>query len=289
MESSNNRATSFVGATINNALKNTIREILQPYPIQLISTNDASNNAQKSYKVISPNICHQFIAVSSDASETKPFIVSELIKTIRSDMKQKKVFNPAVLIFLSKDTSPIRFAEKLSEFDIKSALLHEYINDKTLRSKFLKLFKNGSIDAVIASESVCRGLDFIWLDHIICAEMPLTDTTYLHISGRCSRLHSKGFVTSIVDEFEEDRLKRFAFKYQIELGELDQTSTIESVLRKQRRKYNKLNTFPLLLQNREYLKQLKQQLYLTSSSSSDNKDSINDRNTSVDFGDDVLA
>eukprot|EP01083_Nonionella_stella_P016033 44819_1 len=245
----------FVGATIPNQLKSYINQILQPYPVQLISAEQPTHRikSRKSSKLLSPNIKHQYISVDGD--KDKPFIIADLIHTIRSDPKKKKLYNPAVLIFVSKDTSPIKFAERLCQHDMKCALLHEYINDKTMRSKFLKLFKNGSIDAVIATESICRGLDFIWLDHIIVGEMPHLDTNYLHIAGRCSRLESKGFVTSIVDEFEEDRLKTYCFKYQIELTPLDDKTKINE-LSKQKRKYNKLNTFPLLLQNKQYQKKL---------------------------------
>ena len=265
----------FVGATIPNQLKAYIHQILQPYPVQLISSykspellafNNTEQNANVGLRFISPNITHQYIAVN-DAKD-KPYIISELIGTIRSDPKRKKMYNPAVLIFLGKDASPIQFAEALSEYDIKCALLHEYINDKTMRSKFLKLFKNGDIDAVIATESVCRGLDFIWLDHVIIAQIPNQDTSYLHISGRASRLGSKGFVTSVVDEYDEEQLKRHCFKYQIELTELDDKLKIDA-LSKQKRKYNKLNTFPLLLQSSEYQKKLKKQLFLAKSDKND--------------------
>ena len=216
-------------------------------------------NANPVSKLISPNITHQYVAVDDPAD--KPFIISELIASIRSDPRHNKLYNPAVLVFVGKDSSPIALAEALSEHDLKSALLHEYVNDKSLRSEFLKLFKNGRMDAVIATESISRGLDFVWLDHLIVAEVPAQDTSYLHMAGRCSRLGSRGFVTSVVDEHEEDRLKRHCFKYQIQLEAMDDPTKLDK-LKRQKRKYNKLSTFPLLLENREYHRKLKKQLMI---------------------------
>ena len=269
----------FVGATIPNQLKSFLRQILQPHPVQLISTHCPSPTEQwrtlskdgemeqfaanPVHRLISPNIAHQYVAV--DGAENKPFIVAELIRKIRLNPKQKKMYNPAVLVFVAKESSPMEFAESLSEHDLKCAVLHEHCAEKAARSRFLKMFRSGKIEAVVATESVARGLDFIWLDHVIVAEVPFQDTSYLHIAGRCSRLDSKGFVTSVVDEFDEDRLKRHCFKYNIALRELDEDAKIEA-LSKQRRRYNKLNTFPLLLQNKAYQKKLKQQLYLTKTS-----------------------
>ncbi len=124
-------------------LKYTINNILKPYPMQLISSYNNSNASKN--KLISPNINRQYIAV--DNENDKPLIMSELINIIRSKSNNKNNTNSsAVLIFLNKDSSPIEFAQKLSEYDIKCALLHEYINDKTMRSKFVKLFKNGKGD-----------------------------------------------------------------------------------------------------------------------------------------------
>ena len=171
------------------------------------------------HRLLSPNIVHQYVAV--DGAEDKPFIAAELIRKIRLNPKQKKMYNPAVLVFVAKESSPMEFAESLSEHDIKCAVLHEHCAEKAARSRFLKMFRSGKIEAVVATESVARGLDFIWLDHLIVAEVPFQDTSYLHIAGRCSRLDSKGFVTSVVDEFDEDRLKRHCFKYNIPLQELD--------------------------------------------------------------------
>jgi len=269
----------FVGATIPNQLRSQLVSMMTPHPVDLIvadglhqtphhrvSSSSSSTKEQFAvnpvHRLISPNIVHQFVAV--DGAERKGFIVAELIRKIRADPKQKKLYNPAVLVFVAKESSPREFAETLSEHEVKCAVLHEHCAEKAARSRFLKMFRNGEVEAVVATESVARGLDFIWLDHLIVAEVPFQDTSYLHIAGRCSRLHSKGFVTSVVDEFDEERLKRHCFKYNIELRELDDDRKIDA-LSKQKRKYNKLNTFPLLLTSKPYHKRLRQQLYLQKS------------------------
>ena len=253
----------FVGATIPNQLKSALRQTLQPHPVELVSTlrlHEEGGRQSAVQRLISPNIAHQYVAV--DGAEHKPFVVAELIRKIRSDPKQRKLYNPAVLVFVAKESSPTEFAEALSEHEVRCAVLHEHCAEKAARSRFLKMFRSGQIEAVVATESVARGLDFIWLDHLIVAEVPTQDTSYLHIAGRCSRLHSKGYVTSVVDEYDEDRLKRHCFKYNVPLRELDDDQQIEA-LSKQRRKYNKMNTFPLLLHSKHYQNKLGQQLYLT--------------------------
>ena len=87
--------------------------------------------------------------------------LQNLILFLNLHKQSKRKLNknpPAVLVFVSKDTSPVAFAEKIvKEFsmissDCRVAVMHEFIGDRDARGHFLARMRRG--EDVLATQTV---------------------------------------------------------------------------------------------------------------------------------------
>ena len=234
----------FVSSTIPTVLKNYIKQLLNPYPIQIVSSFLLENNIDKSIKFLSASIKHQYIVV--DDENTKMLYLANIINSIFGENDQP----PGVLTFISNEVSSVKFGEKLCQYDIKVGLLHEYLKDRKTRTKFLSLFKKGKIQCGIATMNIGRGMDLLWLNNVILYHVPKHVSTYLHLAGRVGRLGNKGYVTSIVTSDELGILEKYANKLDIELRELD-VLNYGDILNKQTKKCKEIKKEILYLKEQE--------------------------------------
>ncbi|ETO29195.1 ATP-dependent RNA helicase, DEAD/DEAH box [Reticulomyxa filosa] len=227
---------------------------MNPFPIQLI--------AHRSHRLISQRIRHQYIPCSADSkiavianliqnlqahhhfhanqqrlsssSSSPPLNTNDQEKEKEKsnnkdkeknkiESKEEKLRFPGLLVCIRDESSPVKFAESLSQMDIKTCVLHEHAGiNKQQRTEFLKKFRTGQFECAIVTASVARGLDFLWLDHVIIAQVPQTLVDFLHVCGRTGRLDSRGYVTSVVDEEDEQLLMKHCSQADIKLHLLNE-------------------------------------------------------------------
>ena len=60
------------------------------------------------------------------------------------------------------------------------------------REKVFRMFKNGQINCLVATNVAARGLDFPAIDLIIQMQPPNTTDAYIHRSGRTGRAGKSG-------------------------------------------------------------------------------------------------
>ncbi len=111
----------------------------------------------------------------------------------------------SALVFIHRGAPITQFLYELQKRKIKVEALHENVSESEQYSKFLKAFKNGDIEIVIATEETVRGLDFPWLQTVYILEVPRTASEYLHLCGRVGRVGRCGQAVVVVESPSEKR------------------------------------------------------------------------------------
>ncbi len=148
----------------------------------------------------------------SPISSTANTIQQHLYYTNKSD-KRKLLFHilekheiGQVLIFSRTKHGADRIAKTLKSKNITSAALH---GDKAQnqRQKALAQFKEGKIQAFVATDIAARGIDIDKLKHVINFDIPNEPETYVHRIGRCGRAGEEGIAISICEPEENAFVK----------------------------------------------------------------------------------
>ncbi|MBF8807693.1 MAG: DEAD/DEAH box helicase [Enterococcus lacertideformus] len=92
--------------------------------------------------------------------------------------------------------------------------------NKLLRKAALEQFKNKKITVLFTTDVAARGLDIDQLPYVINTEVPLTEETYLHRSGRTGRMGKDGIVITFVQEHTLRDLKKLARHMDIKMEEI---------------------------------------------------------------------
>ena len=106
---------------------------------------------------------------------------------------------------------------KLQFKDLRTGMLHSELK-KDDRKTYLKDFRNGKINMLLATDVAARGLDIKGVTHVVHFDFPKETTQYVHRSGRTGRFGADGTVISIVTEREERELKQFARELGIDVA-----------------------------------------------------------------------
>ncbi|MDV6345678.1 DEAD/DEAH box helicase [Nitrosomonas sp. Is37] len=128
--------------------------------------------------------------------ERKHELLVQLIK--QNDLKQ-------VLIFVRTKQGVDRLVKQLSQYDVMATAIHGDKNQQQ-RTQALNDFKEGKIQALVATDVAARGLDIESLAYVINFELPTVPEDYIHRIGRTGRAGSKGNAISLVSESEKEFL-----------------------------------------------------------------------------------
>lgn len=85
---------------------------------------------------------------------------------------------------------------------------------QNFRIRSVKMFTEGEIRVLIATDLIARGVDVEGVTHVINFNLPMVPETYIHRIGRTGRAENDGTAISFINEYEE--------KYQKEIEELMQ-------------------------------------------------------------------
>lgn len=104
-----------------------------------------------------------------------------------------------VIVFVRTKVATIELAEKLSARGHSCAALNGDI-PQNQRENIVEKLKRGTLDILIATDVVARGLDVKRISHVINYDIPLDTESYVHRIGRTGRAGRSGdailFVTS---------------------------------------------------------------------------------------------
>lgn len=102
-----------------------------------------------------------------------------------------------VLVFTRTKSGANRVAEVLDGSGIRATALHGG-KSQAARTKALKEFKDGRIQALVATDIAARGIDIDQLACVINFELPNISEDYVHRIGRTGRAGAQGIAISLV-------------------------------------------------------------------------------------------
>src|SRR5678815_712088 len=142
-------------------------------------------------------------------------------------------FNPGLygIVFTRTKADAQDVAEQLTRegYDIES--IHGDLTQQQ-RDKVMGLFRDKSIQLLIATDVAARGIDVQGISHVINYELPDDTEVYTHRSGRTGRAGKSGISMSIVHSRELYRLKQIEKMVQQPFHRLE-VPTGKDVCRKQ--------------------------------------------------------
>jgi len=108
-----------------------------------------------------------------------------------------------VLVFVRTKHGANKLTRQLASADINAAAIHGN-KSQGARTKALAQFKNGEIQALVATDIAARGIDIDELPHVVNYDLPNVPEDYVHRIGRTGRAGSSGQAVSLVsaDEFK---------------------------------------------------------------------------------------
>ncbi len=97
----------------------------------------------------------------------------------------------AVLIFVRTKTATVELSEKLQARGYSSEALHGDMT-QAMRERVVERLKKGSLDIVIGTDVVARGLDVERITHVVNYDIPYDTESYVHRIGRTGRAGRSG-------------------------------------------------------------------------------------------------
>ena len=178
------RQTLLFSATFSPEIKKLAQTYLRnPVTIEVARQNAAADTVNQMVYLV-PN------------ENKRAAIISILQNRMKSGLSQQ------CIIFTNSRMGCARLANALERDGIKAAAIH---GDKsqTERMATLEGFKNGTIDALVATDVAARGLDIPDMPCVINHELPFNAEDFIHRIGRTGRAGSKGDAIALVDESEK--------------------------------------------------------------------------------------
>ncbi len=178
------RQTLLFSATFSPEIKKLAQTYLRnPVTIEVAQQNAAADTVNQMVYLV-PN------------ENKRAAIISILQNRMKTGLSQQ------CIIFTNSRMGCARLANALERDGIKAAAIH---GDKsqTERMATLEGFKNGTIDALVATDVAARGLDIPDMPCVINHELPFNAEDFIHRIGRTGRAGSKGDAIALVDESEK--------------------------------------------------------------------------------------
>lgn len=109
------------------------------------------------------------------------------------------------------------FTDKIAEILKKIGVYCCVINgDKSRyeREQAMKLFRNGKVTAMVATDVAARGIDINNIDYVINYDIPMERESYIHRIGRTARAGATGVAISIVSNKNDLKEIKYLSQYQ---------------------------------------------------------------------------
>jgi superfamily II DNA/RNA helicase len=171
-----NRHTLFFSATMSKDIEKLIHEFLRE-PVSIsVKTRDTAQNVDQDI-------------VRMKAGQDKLDALCDLLI--------KKVEFNKVLIFGRTKHGVQKLAMALSKRGFNAESIHGN-KSQSQRQRALNLFKDGHVQALVATDVAARGLDIANVSHVINFDIPATYEDYIHRIGRTGRADKRGKALTFV-------------------------------------------------------------------------------------------
>lgn len=144
------------------------------------------------------------ITVSVKTHETSDMVEQDIVTVRAGENKIQKLIEllskeelEKVLIFGRTKRGVEKLANDLYDREFKAVSIH---GDKPQRKReqAIRLFKDGVVDILVATDVAARGIDIDGITHVINFDEPATYEDYTHRIGRTGRANKKGFAYTFV-------------------------------------------------------------------------------------------
>lgn len=111
-----------------------------------------------------------------------------------------------VLVFTSSTFKADNVVKKLFKNGIKASAIHSKKSQGSRTDSLVK-FKNGSINVLVSTDLLARGIDIKFLPFVINYELPRSPKDFIHRIGRTGRAENPGTAITFVSQEEEHHFK----------------------------------------------------------------------------------
>lgn len=130
--------------------------------------------------------------VEQSVYEVPPHLKDALLLELLKDPKFTRV-----LVFVRMKDGANRLTAFLKKERIKVTRLHSSRSQEQ-RNKALQNFKDGTVDVLVATDIVARGIDIDGVSHVVNYDFPVNPEDYIHRIGRTGRAEHQGEAISFV-------------------------------------------------------------------------------------------
>ena len=180
------RQTLMFSATMPSKIRRFAKKILQePAEISLALSKPAENVTQTVYEV-------------------KEIAKAQLLKSI---LKARDLENERIVIFSGTKSKVKKMASTLKSARVNVGEIHSDLSQDQ-REETIRLFKNGSVPVLVATDIVARGIDVKGISLVINIDVPGDAEDYVHRVGRTARADAKGEAMTFVSWGDRRRLQQ---------------------------------------------------------------------------------
>lgn len=138
-------------------------------------------------KVVNTQIIHQHYITNNKYGSLKRFL--------------KLNSNKRGIIFCKTRMTTSQVSERLSGDGLSVAAIHGNMSQRD-REKILRMFRKKSIQYIVGTDVLARGIDIDKLDFVVHFQMPENEEYYTHRSGRTARAGQSGVSLSLLTKNE---------------------------------------------------------------------------------------
>jgi superfamily II DNA/RNA helicase len=117
-------------------------------------------------------------------------------------MEQLTEREGSVIVFARTQVSAERLSEKLNKNDVPTESIHGGLRQRQ-RDKVIRMFRNGEVRVLVATDVAARGLDVPHIEHVVNYDLPQVAEDYIHRIGRTARAGAKGHAISFISSTEK--------------------------------------------------------------------------------------
>ena len=173
------RQTLCFTATMPKEMRDLARKLLtDPLEINIETSKPAENILQMAY-------------VLYDAQKIP------LVQYLLNDVGTR-----SILIFCSTKSSTKALCHSLKKSGLNAEEIHSDL-DQSGREQVLNKFRSRSLNILVATDIVSRGIDIEDIDMVINFDVPHEGEDYIHRIGRTARAQSKGAAVTLIGEKDQ--------------------------------------------------------------------------------------
>ena len=146
-------------------------------------------------QLITPKVKQRILLVRSE----------DKLKALEKLLKEHEGVSTIVFVKTKRDAAEIE--KELQKRGINARAIHGDLSQRQ-RETVMKLFKEGKVKVLVATDVAARGIDIKNVGLVINYELPENPESYVHRIGRTGRAGREGTAISLVAESEKRRMYR---------------------------------------------------------------------------------